>query len=263
MNSILVEDLTVRPATIEDITILYGLTQAYDYAQYGEPDFTLADVRGLLSGPRMNLTEDSLLAFDKTGQLVGVLILEHARYAKFFAMVRILPGYEDPQLENFFFNYAERWAYERMSQAEPGVRVTLATWATARDLAARRTIEEAGFKEIRRFWRMEIEMSEAPQTPQWPEGVELRPFILERDAHAVFEAIEAAFSDHWGFVAHQFDEWQHWAIKRESFDPSFWFIAYEGDQIVGASLCVNEDTLGWVDTLGVLRPWRRKGLGQT
>ncbi len=50
-------------------------------------------------------------------------------------------------------------------------------------------------------------------------------------------------------------------LKRDDFDPSLCFLALDGDQIAGFALCRPYIDMGWVDELGVLRPWRRKGLG--
>ena len=44
-----------------------------------------------------------------------------------------------------------------------------------------------------------------------------------------------------------------------------WFLAMEGDEIAGISLTrpegYSEKELGWVNILGVRRPWRKHGLG--
>jgi ribosomal protein S18 acetylase RimI-like enzyme len=52
---------------------------------------------------------------------------------------------------------------------------------------------------------------------------------------------------------------------RKDYDPSLWFVAMAGDRIAGFSLCypsTDEDPeLAWLQTLGVLRPWRKQGLG--
>ncbi|MGE5251406.1 MAG: GNAT family N-acetyltransferase, partial [Bacteroidota bacterium] len=47
----------------------------------------------------------------------------------------------------------------------------------------------------------------------------------------------------------------------EEFDPSLWHIAWDGDQVAGYSLCRFRSGIGWVGTLGVRRPWRKRGLG--
>ncbi|MCK7537747.1 MAG: GNAT family N-acetyltransferase [Marinilabiliales bacterium] len=43
---------------------------------------------------------------------------------------------------------------------------------------------------------------------------------------------------------------------------SLWFIAWDGDQIAGYSLCRFRMGIGWVGTLGVRRAWRKRGLGE-
>jgi mycothiol synthase len=50
-------------------------------------------------------------------------------------------------------------------------------------------------------------------------------------------------------------------IDREKFDPTLWFLAFDGNEIAGISLCAYQMDYGWFDTLAVRRPWRRKGLG--
>ena len=64
-----------------------------------------------------------------------------------------------------------------------------------------------------------------------------------------------------GHMEGNYEEWKHWTIERENFDPSLWFLAFDGEEIAGASLCTYQMDNGWVDTLAVRRPWRRKGLG--
>jgi mycothiol synthase len=111
---------------------------------------------------------------------------------------------------------------------------------------------------------MEIELNEAPRTPVWPDGIELRPFVLQAQNQGVFEAHEEAFSDHWGHTPGTFERWQHHMTGREDFDPSLWFIAWDARfaQIAGYSLCRYRMGIGWVGTLGVRRAWRKRGLGE-
>jgi ribosomal protein S18 acetylase RimI-like enzyme len=111
---------------------------------------------------------------------------------------------------------------------------------------------------------MEIELQEAPRTPVWPAGIGLRPFLLQEQNRAVFEAHEEAFSDHWGHTPGTFERWQYRMTSREAFEPSLWFIAWDNrsEQIAGYSLCRYRMGIGWVGTLGVRRAWRKQGLGE-
>lgn len=261
MSKDLLEGLTVRPAMLEDVETIYGLVRAYNLAQYGQEDDTLDDVRTWLSAPGVNLAKHTRVVFDQAGQLIGWLMLEQRLNVKYFVTIRALPDYNDPRLSNYLIHLGETWARECLVQAEPGARVTLTGWVPSGDQSGLQLYEQADFKEIRRHWRMEIELNEAPATPEWPEGVELRAFVPGRDNHQVFEAEDVAFRDHWGSVPQPYDEWRHYTVERAGFDPSLWFITYEGDQIAGISLCALDGQFGCVDTLGVLRPWRRRGLG--
>jgi ribosomal protein S18 acetylase RimI-like enzyme len=108
---------------------------------------------------------------------------------------------------------------------------------------------------------MAIEIEEAPQEPEWPEGITLRPFIPGEDDRAVFEAVDESFADHWGHTPGNFERWKDYHLNREDLDPALLFLAYSGDEIAGASLCGYYMGLGIVNTLGVRRPWRRTGVG--
>jgi mycothiol synthase len=81
--------------------------------------------------------------------------------------------------------------------------------------------------------------------------------------------VRDSFRDHWGYVEspfeEEFEQWKHHMENDDGFEPSLWFLAMEGDQVAGISLCrekANDDEdMGWVSTLGVRRPWRKRGLG--
>ena len=51
-------------------------------------------------------------------------------------------------------------------------------------------------------------------------------------------------------------------IGTRFFDPTLWLPAWTGDRLVGASLNMDEDGEAWVQTLGVLREARGRGLGR-
>lgn len=261
MEKILPQGLTTRPATLDDIDRIYDLSHDYDRAQYGEDEYTREDVRNIFSSPGVNLERDTRLVFDQQGQLVGSLFMEAHLNAKFFVVIRLRPDTADPRLGDILIAWAEEWARERIGQAEPGARVTIGGWTPTTDLAALACFERAGFQEVRRHWRMEIELNEEPAAVAWPEHVALRPFVAERDNYAVYHAMQTAFADHWGHVSHSFEQWRHWSETRADFDPTLWFIAWEGAQVAGGSLCVIDGRWGWINTLGVLRARRRQGLG--
>jgi ribosomal protein S18 acetylase RimI-like enzyme len=125
-----------------------------------------------------------------------------------------------------------------------------------------------GFQHIRSSYHMLIEMDAPVPEPIFPEGITLRTYSPGLDAAATYQAVEDSFRDHFGFVEEPFEP----GLKRfkhfwedEGSDPTLMFLAMDGDTVAGINLCrpqaFDDPDMGWVGTLGVLRPWRKRGLG--
>ena len=254
------EGFTLRPATRDDVPTIYSLLQFHERALYGSTDKILAYVQATYLSPTLDLAGDSCLAFDRTGQLVGSMLLEQSRYASFGVTVCVFPPEPGVHLDDYLLSRAEGRARSLMVQAQPGVEVTLDGWVSSIDQESLRCHERARFQEVRRNWRMEIEFNGLPVSLTWPEGVELRPFVPQRDDRVVFELVERAFQDHWGDTSEDFAEWRSWTIEQADFDPSLYFIAWGGNQPVGGALC-HAGPPAWVNSLAVAREWRGRGLG--
>ncbi len=121
-------------------------------------------------------------------------------------------------------------------------------------------LEAAGYRPVRGVYVMETDLDEAPPSPHWPAGISVRAFVPGRDERATHEAVEDAFRDLWGRPRNTFESFAR-ETEKESFDPSLWFLAVEGDEIAGVTLCKTLAGEGWVGVVGVRRPWRKRGLG--
>jgi mycothiol synthase len=124
-----------------------------------------------------------------------------------------------------------------------------------------------GYKTNLSFLIMELDLAEEPDAPQWPQGICVRTFISNQDEQATYLADEEASEDKGYHKPLNFDGWaKRMRLSRETFDPSLWFLACEeySGQIAGVALNVyqNGSNIGWVDHLGVRRPWRKKGVGK-
>jgi mycothiol synthase len=100
-----------------------------------------------------------------------------------------------------------------------------------------------------------------PVEPPWPAGVTVRTFDPERDAKAVYELIQSAFSDNERHREQPYAEWFTQNIDREAFDPTLWFLAASGGELVGVIVCPAYESEGWVRQLAVARAWRGRGIG--
>lgn len=211
--------------------------------------------------PGFNLETDAWVMTTADGRVVGYeeFVDRHA-HVSLQGDGYVHPDFMGKGIGTAMLHALEKRARKEMELADPEHRVFIRNGMAIGDTVSREMHENEGYKPIRFFWRMEITLDGPPPAPNWPEGIQLRPFELEEHNYAVYLAHEEAFRDHWGHTPHSYDEWQH-HMNNEEMDPSLWFIACEGDQVAGYALNRYRNGNGWVGTLGVRRPWRKHGLG--
>jgi ribosomal protein S18 acetylase RimI-like enzyme len=138
------------------------------------------------------------------------------------------------------------------------------TYVAEVDSTVRAAVEESGYTLVRHSFRMATLLAGALPSPEWPSGIRVETYGIEQEA-AVHAAHQEAFADHWEHKPEPLPEWRKWLVENPSFDPSFWFIARDGKEIAGLSLCrihaSGDVEHGFVSVLAVRRPWRRRGLG--
>jgi mycothiol synthase len=125
-------------------------------------------------------------------------------------------------------------------------------------------LESAGYEAFRSSFRMTIALDGDEPAVEWPDGIRVTTYDPEHEA-AVHAAQQDAFADHWEHIDEPLDEWRAWLVESPAFDASLWFVAWDGDEVAGMSLCrvhpSGNPEHGFVTILAVRRPWRRQGLG--
>jgi mycothiol synthase len=160
------------------------------------------------------------------------------------------PGHWDT-----FFAWAEENA---RSRGVPKVRAYFEAGHELEQLAAAR-----GYRYFRSSYTMEIAL-DGPVPVELPDGIEVRSY-RDEDEPALRAVLNEAFSadPFWHEVtASNFREFY---LGARGYDPALWLLAWDGAELAGFSLNyperVGDSELGWVGTLGVRAPWRRRGLG--
>jgi mycothiol synthase len=260
---ILPKNLVVRRPTLDDVKAASEVMAVCDLAEHGEIDITEEDMHSEWSTPGFSLETDAWVVQTPEGRVIAFADVGHQEHAHIFAFARVHPDFRGQGIGTHLLHLAEARAHQHVPEARPDARVVLNTWASVVNQEAQQLFEHEGFQLVRKHWHMQIEMDATPAAPEWAEGITVRTFVLGQDNRTVFDTVDEAFQDHWGHMPMEFDRWEHWTVKRDDFDPSLWFLAFEDDQLAGVALCYNEATtgLGWVATLGVRRPWRRRGVG--
>jgi GNAT superfamily N-acetyltransferase len=83
------------------------------------------------------------------------------------------------------------------------------------------------------------------------------------------DVMNESFADHFRQSEEPFDAWRRRLVDHPDFDAALWLLAWAaagagdetGEQAVGGIIAYDHGDLGWVKGLGVLRPWRRRGVG--
>ncbi|GAC1394162.1 MAG: GNAT family N-acetyltransferase [Ktedonobacteraceae bacterium] len=264
LTASLPRSFVLRRPKMDDLGPVLHLIQACEIEREGRSESTLEDTRLWWQSPDFILARDAWVVLSPEEKAIAFASVEHREHARIFVGGDVHPDYRRRGIGTYLLQLNEERAYQHIAEAPADARVSMLSWMDEKDISAQQLLKKHGFKKIRSFWRMKIELNEAPPAPKWADGITVRTLADNMDMfHAVFEADEDAFKDHWGHTPMKFEEWEHWTRKRENFDPSLWFLAMDGNEIVAVSLCEDEkEQGGWVHSLGVRRQWRRKGVGE-
>jgi len=123
-----------------------------------------------------------------------------------------------------------------------------------------------GYAPARFFFEMQRPLAGDLPELSLPAGLEIREPLPEH-YRAIWDAeVESSRGSFITAVPDE-EEYRAW-VETPDLDPSLWRVAWDGDQVAGASINVAQksedgtrEVWGETDSLFVRRPWRRRGLG--
>jgi ribosomal protein S18 acetylase RimI-like enzyme len=137
------------------------------------------------------------------------------------------------------------------------------TAAAEPDAAARTLFESRGYREVRRFYEMAIELTEEPAASVLPEGLVMDE-LHDDEYRAFYDALNEAFAEHWEWHPQPYDEWLERRRGQHCDEQGpVWFVVRDGDEL--AAVTRNDADVsggGYVGAIGVRPAWRGKGLGK-
>jgi ribosomal protein S18 acetylase RimI-like enzyme len=272
MVSTLPEGFTTRGAVLDDVDTALKLFNRWSQSVIHEDEITdAAGIRMEWSSPGFDPAEDIRLVFAPNGEMVGYIEVWTTAKPPVHPWIwgRVDPAYEGLGIGTYLINWSEEHAKKALTEVPADLRVAPQVGSYQQAESARKLFVDMGYQLIRSSYTMRIDMDTPPVVPEWPAGITLRPCNPETDLEAVYRAVNDSFRDHYGHIDMPFEEglqrFKHFMTGYEGFDPTLWFIAMEGDEIAGICLCreraYDNPDVGYISTLGVLRPWRKRGIG--
>lgn len=259
-----------RPATLGDLDATVQAIEANIQYLTGRKVELLDDIQRWWQEPGFTMATDSQIVLTPQGGVVGYCevwdVLEPP--VKMNLWLQIHPDYGNDGVGKQLLTWAELRSRQALEKTPEGLRIVMQSHVPVVDESTRKAFEDSGFQSIRYAWTMVLQMEQEPQAPEWPAGIHVRVMQRNRDEEYILRVVRESFKDHWGYIDTPFEEekerWLHNIETDADFDPSLWFLAMDGEEMAGVSLCqwkaFDDPEMGWVNTLGVRRPWRRRGV---
>lgn len=261
---------TLRPTTLDDMPGALALANACSQAIIGIDEFSIEDYRNSWGDPAHDLAADTRIAQTPDGTIIGCVELwNNTPYVGCWIWACVHPSFCGQGIGTALMDWAEDRARVALDRAPAGTRIVLEASAISSHQSASKLLSERGYSAVRRRLSMACALDDQLPEPICPAGICVCTLQPGQEL-ALYRAKNESFRDHWGHVEapeqEGFTAWEHRRINDSSYDPSLWFLALDGDQIAGFSLCqlrTGEDpAMGWVNSLGVRRPWRRRGVAK-
>jgi mycothiol synthase len=261
------EGRSIREATIDDVEAVTELVNEVNVAEVGVPWLGADEVRDILTSPTRRPGEHTLL-FASDGSLIGYLMLvpDADPFTAAQALSFVPPAMWGRGLNTWLLSLGEELVRERLEATDDvdAVALRVARWTT--NAAAVPLFESLGYRYVRRFHDLRIDLDGPPPPAEAPAGIAIRNVDGDADAERVYEALREAFDDHWGGTFESFAEWKHEEVDSTLFDAGLWFVALDGQEVAGALVGrdqpVGQTRAVYVSSLGVRRPWRGRGVAR-
>ncbi len=221
----------------------------------------------LLEQERPGFEFDGKSIAELDGRPVGMVqaVIDRARTdVQGFIRFGVIPGFRGQGVEQLLMKTAlEELKARGVTKAQTGTE-------SAREDHVR-LFEELGFERVRVFSLMEMDLAEAPRDVGENKEVTTRPLRLDvEDDIRLFDRLHnEAFSEHFNFRPHTLEETRRRLLSNPYLKQrGSFFAVLNGDAVGYVSVGIDESynlekntRIGWVTIIGVLKPFRRAGVG--
>jgi ribosomal protein S18 acetylase RimI-like enzyme len=133
------------------------------------------------------------------------------------------------------------------------------------DKALLAAIEKSKYEYHRTYWRMKIQFDSEIADPAFPSGYEITRYEdSEAALSEVHEVQKLSFADYYDFNPISFENWKKW-YEEPMNDSSTWRLVRCNGELIGyimGNKRFDEESFGYVASIGVLREHRGKGIAR-
>ena len=277
-------DIAIRPALPQDQEAIAAVVNSHSLDVLGT-NRALIDQHDQLRFARyVPADAERVVAVAGDGQVIGFqYLVSQPPYLVHELGGAVHPAYRGQGVGTQLLDWAERRARELLPQAPAATNVVAQSHMFANDQHAQALLANTGYRRVREWIHLAIEMAEPPPAPAWPDDITVRLMDQNRDWPIVGDALEEAFADHWGQLPPaelsqseddgeaESDDSDDQDDEDDEDDPysnsrDFCFVALCGGEVAGSCLG-NAKTIEWPDSgkvgsLSIRRPYRRRGLAR-
>jgi len=244
-----------RPATRADLPAVVALWRRHEVSTSGAAETDETAVREDWDRDGVDMARSTRVLEDP-GAVVGYAVVgPDGNSDSVVDPARAGEGLEDRLLD---------WLEGAARESAPGDGAGHAVhhYWQADDADADARFARRGWHAARTYWRMRRELDGPTPEPVWPQGVRVRPFDLQRDAHPAHELVEDAFADVGDDRPRKdFATWAAGMLDPERFDADLYLVAEQQGEVVAVCLAQPMPAAGYVRQLAVRRAHRGRGLG--
>jgi mycothiol synthase len=264
--------ITIRTFQPNDLEKIVALINSIGAIEKIEDGTSIEEMKNEIDAPGVNAPENVFVAEDENRTIVGYAwsrLVHEPTEDSFRSWFVVHPALHQTDLGTRLLTRMYTRAQERQNEFQ-NTSVHFHTLVNALERERLAVVQAFGMGELRRFWQMVRPLAAPLDAPRFSAGIVTRIYRVGEDDERVNDAVNEAFRDHFGHSETSIESWKHFA-SQPFFRPELTVIAEDTQtrEIAGFSINLmnskeNERlgiTRGWVDLIGVRRPWRQQGLG--